>query len=146
MISITLKGGEELQKRLRQGGTKLRSIMGEALEASLVYIKSCVQKQVAQTTQSHSAFLRNRWDLSVSKDRASITSGVKYARYLEEGTRPYTIYPNEKKALFWKGAAYPVKKVNHPGIKARHFMEYGLKDALPGMKKIFERAVNMIFE
>jgi hypothetical protein len=32
------------------------------------------------------------------------------------------IVPTNKKALFWKGASHPVKKVNHPGTKAQPFL------------------------
>ncbi|WP_343073091.1 hypothetical protein [Clostridium sp. YIM B02569] len=28
-----------------------------------------------------------------------------------------SIRPKNKKALYWKGAAHPVKQVNHPGTK-----------------------------
>ena len=35
--------------------------------------------------------------------------------------RPIHI-PKDKKALYWPGAAHPVRKVNHPGSKANDFM------------------------
>ena len=50
------------------------------------------------------------------------TSNIKYARGVEEGTRPHTIRAKNKKALYWKGAKHPVKKVNHPGSKAKPFL------------------------
>lgn len=48
-----------------------------------------------------------------------LAHGVKYGTFLEEGTKPHVIRPKNKKALYWRGAAHPVKKVNHPGTKAR---------------------------
>ena len=33
------------------------------------------------------------------------------------------IYPKDKLALYWPGAAHPVKSVSHPGTKANPFME-----------------------
>ena len=50
------------------------------------------------------------------------TSNIKYARGVEEGTRPHTIRVKNKKALYWKGAKHPVKKVNHPGSKAKPYL------------------------
>ena len=50
------------------------------------------------------------------------TSNVKYARGVEEGTRSHIIRPKNKKALYWKGAKHPVKKVNHPGSKAKPYL------------------------
>ena len=50
------------------------------------------------------------------------TSNIKYARGVEEGTRPHTIRAKNKKALYWKGAKHPVKQVNHPGSKAKPYL------------------------
>ena len=50
------------------------------------------------------------------------TSNIKYARGVEEGTKSHIIRPKNKKALYWKGAKHPVKKVNHPGSKAKPFL------------------------
>lgn len=43
------------------------------------------------------------------------TSNVKYAPWVEKGTRPHTIKPKRKKALYWQGAGHPVRIVHHPG-------------------------------
>lgn len=56
-----------------------------------------------------------------------LSHGVKYGGALEEGTAPHVIRPKNKKALFWPGAAHPVKKVNHPGTKAYPIIEDTLK-------------------
>ena len=50
------------------------------------------------------------------------TSNIKYARIVEEGSRPHTIRPRGKKALYWKGARHPVRKVNHPGSRAKPYL------------------------
>lgn len=50
------------------------------------------------------------------------TSNIKYARLVEEGTRPHIIKPKNKKALYWKGAKHPVKSVRHPGSKAKPYL------------------------
>ena len=50
------------------------------------------------------------------------TSNIKYARIVEEGTRPHTIRARGKKALYWKGAKHPVKSVRHPGSKAKPYL------------------------
>ena len=46
-----------------------------------------------------------------------VAHGVRYGRYLEQGTRPHVILPKRKKALYWNGAEHPVKRVNHPGTR-----------------------------
>lgn len=47
-----------------------------------------------------------------------------YAAFHQYGTDPYVIRARAKKALFWAGAAHPVKKVNHPGLAARPFFPF----------------------
>lgn len=46
----------------------------------------------------------------------------KHAIGLERGNPPHVIFPKNKQALYWEGAAHPVRKVNHPGNPAYPFM------------------------
>lgn len=69
---------------------------------------------------------------------------VHYAIYVHEGTRPHTIVPRFKQALFWEGAAHPVKRVLHPGTRANPFMERVAEKATPDINKLFIQALNMI--
>jgi phage virion morphogenesis protein len=45
-------------------------------------------------------------------------------------TKAHTIRPKNKRALFWPGAAHPVRSVNHPGshIPARPYLGMGERD------------------
>lgn len=65
-----------------------------------------------------------------------IAHGVDYGEILEEGSKPHIITPKDKKALYWKGATHPVKKVNHPGTKGFHTIEDTLNE---GKEKTIER-------
>lgn len=64
-----------------------------------------------------------------------LAHGMKYGRFLEEGTAPHVIRPKNKKALFWAGAAHPVKKVNHPGTKARPLLMDTLQGVIPRLER-----------
>lgn len=66
---------------------------------------------------------------------------AKYAAWVHDGTSPYTIYPNAKKALFWAGASHPVKRVNHPGIRANPFLQRAVDDSQSQVDNFFETAV-----
>lgn len=59
--------------------------------------------------------------------------------YIEFGTPPHDIVPTTKKALSWKGADHPVKKVRHPGTRPnpiiRSAMHRGLIEYLPNRLK-----------
>lgn len=62
----------------------------------------------------------------------TLSTTVKYARVHQYGgsTGPRTIVPRTKKALFWPGAAHPVKSVRHPGSKipARPYLVFQPED------------------
>lgn len=49
-----------------------------------------------------------------------------YAAYVELGTMPHVIRPKTKQALYWEGAAHPVKVVHHPGTKPQPFLRPAL--------------------
>ncbi|MCD3202802.1 hypothetical protein G8V05_05165 [Clostridium botulinum C/D] len=53
----------------------------------------------------------------------SLSHSVDYGSILEEGSEPHVIRPKNKKALYWKGAAHPVKEIHHPGTKGTHELE-----------------------
>ena len=61
-----------------------------------------------------------------------------YAPYHQFGTRPYEIVARLKKALFWPGAAHPVKSVHHPGLPARPFFPF---DASGNMTPVAKQKV-----
>lgn len=64
------------------------------------------------------------WKVERKGDESDIVTSDEVFYYQDQGTRgPYTISPRRKRALYWKGAAHPVKRVTHPGLKAQHFTE-----------------------
>lgn len=73
-------------------------------------------------TLSDTGRLRRSFTVKGYPDRVEVGTNVKYAAYHQFGTKPYTIVPRHKKALFWKGARHPIKKVNHPGLPPRPFL------------------------
>lgn len=81
---------------------------------------------------------------SLSSDEAVIKSPAEYAEGVNDGTRPYTITPTSKKALYWEGADHPVKVVHHPGIKGRHFVEDSLADVNGRLEGYFLKAINEV--
>ncbi|MCE7081159.1 hypothetical protein [Streptomyces sp. ST2-7A] len=48
-----------------------------------------------------------------------IGSHLDYGAAVELGSRPYTIVPRTKRALWWPGADHPVRRVRHPGVRPR---------------------------
>ena len=65
-------------------------------------------------------------------ETASVGTSVLYGRIWElTGSREFVIVPKTKKALFWKGAAHPVRSVLHPAQAPRPFLRPALDDMRP---------------
>ena len=69
--------------------------------------------------------------------RVSVSSELNYAAYVVNGTAPHLILPRAKRALYWPGAAHPVRSVQHPGTKPNPFMT----DALTAVGPQAEAAI-----
>ena len=60
--------------------------------------------------------------------KVGVVKSVFYALWLELGTRAGGIIrPVTKKALYWPGAAHPVKSVQHKGMAARPYLRPALR-------------------
>jgi len=81
-------------------------------------------------TESHR--LRDSIVYRAGPTQLAIGSNVAYAAIHQFGgrTRPHPIRPKRKKALFWSGAAHPVRVVQHPGsdIPARPYLGLSADD------------------
>ena len=71
-----------------------------------------------------------------------VGTNVEYAEVVEYGgSRTYIIEPKEKKALYWKGAAHPVKRVVHPPNPAFPFLRPAFDDNRKEIAEIFAEAL-----
>ena len=61
-------------------------------------------------------------------------TGFPYPIVIEEGSNPYVIEGDPY--LYWEGADHPVKRVHHPGIKARPFVAPALDNLEKDISKI----------
>lgn len=81
---------------------------------------------------------------SISDTEASIKTPAEYASYVNDGTDPYVIEPVSAQALYWDGADHPVKRVHHPGITGRHFVEDSIDDVEGRLEGYFLRALEEV--
>jgi hypothetical protein len=69
-----------------------------------------------------------------------------YARFVEFGTAPHIIEPKNAQALYWPGAAHPVRIVHHPGSKANPYMERIIETSQEEINSQFGTALKQITE
>ena len=67
------------------------------------------------------------------------------APVLEFGSRPHVIEARNKKNLFWPGARFPVRKVNHPGTPAFRVLGGGAERILDNSPAIFNQMLERKF-
>ena len=75
----------------------------------------------------------------------AVGTNLSYGQSVHDGTRAHVITARTKKALYWAGAAHPVRSVMHPGSKAQPFLTDGLNDARPEMERAAAAAGESFF-
>ena len=101
----------------------IRADVQKVLKKSGFNIEAKAKLNIANNGSVKTGHLRRGITTDIGNMEVTVhTSNIKYARGVEEGTRPHIIRAKNKKALYWKGAKHPVKSVRHPGSKAKPFL------------------------
>ena len=117
---------------------------GQAKEQGMKYVSEELIRVLERNSPVDHGVLKKWFSESLGSDEAVIKSPAEYAEWVNDGTRPYTITPTSKKALYWEGADHPVKVVHHPGIKGRHFVEDSLNDVNGRLDGYFLKAISEV--
>ena len=124
MIKINTDEIDKFAVELIELSEKSRDNVQKAIKKSAFNIESQAKKNLASNKSVVTGHLRRSITTKMGDLEATIhTSNVKYAIIVEKGSKPHIIRPKNKKALYWKGAKRPVKLVNHPGSKAKPYLE-----------------------
>ena len=140
-FKVTIQGLPQLTAAFAQAPAIVTPILQRALSASSAILASHTVKGVVpwrtgfltQTFRAEIQGLILRWFPTAS-----------YAPYVEFGTKPHTILPTNKRALYWPGAAHPVKSVNHPGTKPNDFMGRIVEQSQDEINAMFGTALQQI--
>jgi len=81
---------------------------------------------------------------AMATSSATVLTQSPYARYVHDGTRAHQILPNAKKALYWPGAAHPVRSVQHPGTRAQPFLTDALTAEVPRIEAVVGAAAEAV--
>ena len=101
-----------------------------------------IERNAKSSASVKTGHLRRSISTKMGDMEATIhTSNLKYAPMVEFGTRPHIIRAKNKKALYWKGAAHPVKQVNHPGSKAKPYLIPAFEKEIPYFVEKLKEAV-----
>jgi hypothetical protein len=118
-FSVQISGLDALVAKLKEAPSIAAPILQRALSASQAILAKHTVKGVVPW---RTGFLTQSFRAEMTPGMLRWFPTASYAPYVEFGTKPHTIVAKNAKALFWPGAAHPVRKVNHPGTAANDFM------------------------
>jgi len=132
-ISLELKAQVEIKGRLLKALIARPDEIGrKAVWAGMVRLVEAVEAKAKEEVPVATSNLLRSITSTVSPDgtRGEIRATAPYAKFVHEGTGLYgpfkrLIRPTTKKALFWPGAAHPVKSVK--GMKPNPFFARALR-------------------
>ena len=123
MIKIDTSEIDKFVIDLKDTSENIRSDVQKVLKKGGLNIEAKAKLNITNNGSVKTGHLRRGITTDVGNMEVTVhTSNIKYARGVEEGTRPHIIKAKNKKALYWKGAKHPVKSVRHPGSKAKPFL------------------------
>lgn len=132
-----------MQAAFKSAPNTMRSIMNPVLHTAVNILAKYTTKGIVpwKTGRLTQSFIATYGDLM-----AMWRPTVNYAMFVHEGTAPHVILPVNKKALYWKGAAHPVKKVNHPGSKGNPFMPRILQNSQSDIDALMQQGLDHLTE
>jgi hypothetical protein len=141
MISIRLKISPDIKTVIEAVSSEIQSGIDRGFLSVLEHAgeeaKTLAPYRTGRLRGSISAYL-------TGKRQGAVVAKAPYSSFLHEGTGIYgphkkaiVIVPQEKEALWWKGALHPVKMVVVKGIKPIPFIKRALQNTL--IKTAFEK-------
>lgn len=103
-------------------GLRFKEGAPKVISDAAMKVRRGAMENLTKNRSVKTGHLRGSIDTNIKPFQAVIRANTKYARGVEEGTRPHVIRPKKGKYLYWKGASHPVKLVNHPGSKAKPYL------------------------
>lgn len=140
MSSVIVDTSELDRFRAEMKGFNTKVIRGtnDAIKASTLAVKRGAMQNLTNNNSVKTGQLRASIIETIRPYEGEVKASTKYALGVEEGTRPHIIRPKKGKFLFWPGAKYPVKQVNHPGGKAKPYLIPALEKETPILLKRLE--------
>lgn len=154
-LSVVVVGAAELSRRFSLLSAALAT---NALRRATVAGALIVETLAKQNAPVRTGNLRRSIHTEVLEStralaRVSVGTDVEYARTVEFGSglygprhARYPIVPRTRRALFWPGAAHPVRRVMHPGVQPHPFLIPALRDHVDEIKAEFIAALRAILE
>lgn len=125
----------QYERGLRRYVGRMSDDVKHAVDRTRIDVQNEARRRAAVDTGRLRSSIVSRAENSGRSVGYVVGTNVSYAAAVEKGTEPHDIFPKDKQALYWPGAAHPVAVVHHPGTRAQPFMRPAIE-----MTEIFFRA------
>jgi HK97 gp10 family phage protein len=118
--------------------SRIRNLIGsrekrEAMQRAVLTVEAQAKREAPVKTGNLRRTITSR--VERGGDRGVIGTNASYAKAVHDGRKEVIIRPKRAKALFWRGAAHPVKRVKQPPRKGNPFFERALTVARPRVER-----------
>ena len=141
-FSIKINGLDDLIKDAEQVGRDMPKKLKQAMVASTTMVQNAAKKKRIGSFKNQTGDLRRSIARRVEgAHRGIVFTDMKYAPYVEFGTKPHVIRPKTKKMLAFRvgGKMVFARKVNHPGTRAYNYMKDAFNESTPKITKIYDQ-------
>ena len=142
-ITVHTRELDKFVAKIDKYPTQATNKVREAVKTSTFNVENYAKNNLTNNGSVDTGLLRNSINSKVSTFEGIVSTNTKYAKIVEDGSKPHIIRAKRKKALYWKGASHPVKQVNHPGTKGKPYMKPALDKEIPNFIKQLEKAVEL---
>lgn len=158
-ITIKIDGLGKMQKDIANAVTGANGVYTKAMFQATAAVQSKARKNLYKGHGLQTGTLRRSIFTKVSALKGIIGVGEKYGPYVEYGTRPHTIRPKVKQALFFqspngtiggqsKGGKLKTfgiyKVVHHPGTPEMPYMRPAAESSIGQINEIFKEAIQVV--
>lgn len=141
MITIQIKNAEKLSEIFRKYPEISGKNFNNAIRKSFLQIETDAKIGAPKDTGA----LKARWEKSYGFLRGSLSSGMDYAIYVEEGTRPH-MPPIEKITPWANNHGIPpflvARSIARKGTKARFFFRDAIEKNMQNIENNFNEALS----
>ena len=141
-FSIKINGLDDLIKDANRVGRDMPQKLRQAMIASTTGVQNAAKKKRPGSFKNQTGDLRRSISRRVEgAHKGVVFTDMKYAPYVEFGTKPHVIRPKTKKMLAFRvgGKMVFARKVNHPGTRAYNYMRDAFEESKPKVTKIYDR-------
>lgn len=136
-VRIQIKNAQEIKRAFH----KSPALMTKNLDTAIRKVVLFIRNRAVTNAPIRTGNLRASVYTDFQPLRGEIGFAAKYAAAVHDGSKAHVILPKNGKALFWKGASHPVRKVNHPGSRANPYLRRAVEENQFQIDKLFSEAV-----